>query len=59
MNALKEYSATECFLEVRVSNEPAIMLYDNLGFVKAKRNTRYYMDGEDAWVMAAPIPEKT
>lgn len=52
-----EYSATECFLEVRVSNEPAIKLYENLGFSKAKRNLGYYMNGEDAWVMARAIEE--
>lgn len=53
-----EYSAAECYLEVRVSNEPAIGLYEGLGFKKVKRNSRYYMDGEDAWTMASPIEEK-
>ena len=53
-----EYSATECYLEVRVSNEPAIKLYEGLGFKKAKRNSHYYLDGEDAWMMASPIVEK-
>jgi len=52
-----EYSAAECYLEVRVSNEPAIGLYEGLGFKKVKRNSRYYMDGEDAWTMASPIRE--
>ena len=58
-NARGEYGAGECFLEVRVSNDPAIMLYEKLGFAKVKRNTGYYMDGEDAWVMASPIADKT
>jgi ribosomal-protein-alanine N-acetyltransferase len=51
----KHYEANECYLEVRVSNEPAIKLYDGLSFKKVKRNYGYYMDGEDAWVMALPI----
>ncbi len=52
-----EYGASECFLEVRVSNEPAIGLYERLGFDKVKRNFGYYMDGEDAFVMAKAIEE--
>jgi len=52
-----EYNASECFLEVRVGNEPAIKLYEKLGFSKVKRNFGYYMDGEDALVMATPIEE--
>lgn len=46
---------SEGYLEVRVSNEPAIELYSNLGFTKVKRNYGYYLDGEDAWVMAATL----
>jgi hypothetical protein len=45
----------EGYLEVRVSNEAAIGLYDVLGFRKVKRNYGYYMDGEDAWVMAVSL----
>ena len=52
-----EYNASECFLEVRVGNEPAIKLYEKLGFSNVKRNFGYYMDGEDALVMATPIEE--
>ena len=49
------YGAGEGYLEVRVSNEAAIKLYDGLGFRKVKRNYGYYMDGEDAWVMAVGL----
>jgi len=56
-NGREFYDASECYLEVRVSNEPAIVLYENLGFSKVKRNYGYYMDGEDAWSMAKPLEE--
>jgi ribosomal-protein-alanine N-acetyltransferase len=56
-NAKREHDTLECFLEVRVSNYPAINLYEKLGFAKTKRNFNYYMDGEDAWVMAIPLEE--
>ena len=49
------YDCDEGYLEVRVSNEPAISLYTKLGFSKVKRNYGYYLDGEDAWVMAASL----
>ena len=49
------YEASECYLEVRVGNEPAVKLYEALDFTKTKRNYGYYLDGEDAWVMAAPV----
>ncbi len=47
-----QYNASECFLEVRISNRPALVLYEKLGFSRVKRNYGYYLDGEDAWVMA-------
>lgn len=56
-NGKEEYNTSECYLEVRVGNDPAINLYEKIGFSKVKRNYGYYMDGEDAWVMAAPIEE--
>lgn len=39
-------------LEVRVSNQPAIAMYENLGFRSAGVRPRYYQDnGEDALIM--------
>ncbi|MCX7895709.1 MAG: ribosomal protein S18-alanine N-acetyltransferase [Thermoanaerobaculum sp.] len=42
-------------LEVRVSNRRAIELYRRLGYLIAGRRSRYYQDGEDAYVMSRPI----
>ena len=39
-------------LEVRVSNQPAIKLYEKFGFKEAGRRKRYYQDtGEDALIL--------
>jgi len=56
MNALKkEYNVSEVYLEVRISNIPAIRLYEQLGFKKVKIIKSYYLDGEDAYVMAKEL----
>lgn len=47
----RELGLTKLYLEVRVSNEPAISLYERFGFKLARRRPSYYTDGEDAWVM--------
>ena len=46
------YGCDEAYLEVRVSNEPAINLYRKLGFAIVSTQRAYYVDGEDAYVMA-------
>lgn len=46
-------------LEVRVSNDRAIRLYDRLGFVSHGVRPRYYSDnGEDAVIMWLLAPER-
>jgi len=56
MRRLKEiYGASEVYLEVRVSNKAAISLYEKLGFRKVKHLRKYYLDGEDAWLMAREL----
>lgn len=44
------------WLEVRVSNQPAIALYERFGFNVVDRRPRYYADGEDALVMCLENP---
>jgi len=56
LRKLKEfYKVSEVYLEVRVSNESAIKLYEKLGFKKVQRIRFYYLDGEDAWLMAREV----
>jgi len=55
LSALSSLSADECFLEVRISNDPAIELYNRLGFQIARTISRYYYDGSDAYVMVRVI----
>lgn len=45
-------------LEVRVSNVPAIKLYEKLGFRREKLIKRYYSDGEDAWFYVLDLDER-
>jgi ribosomal-protein-alanine N-acetyltransferase len=52
---MKEKSAKECYLEVRVSNKEAIDLYQNLGYKVTGRLDAYYRDGEAAYLMAVQI----
>jgi len=50
--AMGKRNVHEVFLEVRVSNVPAIRLYEKLGMKIVARISKYYADGEDAYVMA-------
>lgn len=49
--ALSALQTDECYLEVRMSNDPAINLYRKMGFEIARTVARYYYDGSDAYVM--------
>ncbi|WP_440059247.1 GNAT family N-acetyltransferase [Thermogladius sp. 4427co] len=51
----EEYNCEETYLEVRVSNTPAINLYRKLGYEVVKIARGYYLDGEDAYIMARPL----
>jgi len=49
------YGAKEVILEVRITNHPAIELYDKLGFKRIRILRTYYRNGEDAQFMAIAL----
>jgi len=55
MEGMRLYNAKQAFLEVRVSNKPAISLYEKLGFKVLRVIRGYYSDGEDAYVMGRQL----
>lgn len=55
MKNMRLYKAKECYLEVRVSNAPAVSMYEKLGFQKVRAASGYYADGEAAYVMAKKL----
>ena len=58
MESMRSYKAKQCFLEVRVTNKPAINLYRDLGFQAPKTIQNYYADSEDAYVMSINLSIK-
>jgi ribosomal-protein-alanine N-acetyltransferase len=56
MQAMINYKAKECYLEVRASNVPAVNLYKKIGFEIIRTITGYYADGEAAYMMARKLP---
>lgn len=49
------YKAKECYLEVRVSNIPAVTLYRKLGFIIKRTLHGYYADNESAYMMTKKL----
>ena len=54
-DAMVQKTGTESYLEVRVTNNEAISLYQRLGYIVTSRLEAYYKDGEAALVMASKI----
>jgi ribosomal-protein-alanine N-acetyltransferase len=52
---MRVYKAKECYLEVRVTNNPAITMYKKLGLQIVRTSSGYYADGESAYVMAKKL----
>jgi [ribosomal protein S18]-alanine N-acetyltransferase len=55
MKGMKERGCSEAYLEVRVSNEAALKLYEELGFDVATTHHGYYRDGESAYLMSKQL----
>ena len=55
----QKFGATQCFLEVRLSNVKAQKLYQSLGFITVGQRKNYYQTksgSEDALVMCWKLP---
>ncbi len=55
MQGMTTYKAKQCYLEVRVTNDPGVALYKKLGFEASRTVHGYYSDGEDAYVMTKKL----
>jgi len=55
LKRLKECGASEVYLEVRISNYPAITLYRKMGFKAVRIIEGYYRDGEGAYLMVKEL----
>lgn len=55
MSGMVSRKIDEIYLEVRVSNEQAVKLYENLGMSIKTKIRGYYRDGEDAYLMAIEL----
>lgn len=55
LSLAKEQGVQKVFLEVRVSNAPAMKLYLKCGFVGVYARPRYYRNGEDCLVMSKSL----
>lgn len=52
MKMMRVKGCSETYLEVRMTNEPAVKLYEKLGFIKSSKIEKYYRDGEAALLMS-------
>lgn len=50
---------TEVVLETELSNKAALGLYENLGFARDKRLSRYYLNGGDAFRLKLWLPPRS
>jgi ribosomal-protein-alanine N-acetyltransferase len=55
MKSMEAYGSSECFLEVRKSNEAAVSIYEILAFDMKRVLKGYYRDGEDAYLMTRKL----
>ncbi|KAL2613718.1 hypothetical protein R1flu_025410 [Riccia fluitans] len=56
LQVMRDSGCDEVTLEAEVTNKGALALYGNLGFVRAKRLYRYYLNGVDAYRLKLLFP---
>lgn len=49
IEAMAHRKADEIVLETEETNEPAMRLYERLGFLRSKKLHRYYLNGNSAY----------
>ncbi|WCJ40237.1 N-alpha-acetyltransferase 30 [Euphorbia peplus] len=57
IKVMMESGCEEVTLEAEVTNKGALALYGRLGFIKAKRLFRYYLNGVDAFRLKLLFPQ--
>jgi len=55
LEILRQKGIANIFLEVRVSNLPAQKFYESFHFKIVNRRKRYYINGEDAFIMSLDL----
>jgi len=56
IQVMHEAGCDEVTLEAEVTNKGALALYGNLGFIRAKRLHKYYLNGVDAYRLKLLFP---
>ncbi|XP_074296662.1 N-alpha-acetyltransferase MAK3-like isoform X2 [Silene latifolia] len=56
IKAMMQSGCEEVTLEAEVTNKGALALYGRLGFIRAKRLFRYYLNGVDAFKLKLLFP---
>ena len=55
IKGVRIHKCDEMYLEVRCSNNEAVILYERMGFIIRHRLKTYYRDGEDAYMMSIEL----
>lgn len=56
IQVMRDSGCEEVTLEAEVTNKGALALYENLGFIRAKRLYKYYLNGVDAFRLKLMFP---
>ena len=55
LERMRELQVDECVLEAELSNLAALQFYRNLGFIRSKRLSYYYLNGSEAFRLKKPL----